>query len=119
MHVTIYHNPRCGTSRNTLALIREAGIEPIVIDYLKTPPGRTQLVALIAATGQPVRDIVRQKEALYAELALDAASDDTLIDAMVAHPVLMNRPIVVVDGTARLCRPAEQVLPMLAILAQL
>lgn len=113
MHVTIYHNPRCGTSRNTLALIREAGIEPEVIAYLKTPPGREQLVALVAATGQPVRDIVRQKEALYAELKLDAASDEALLEAMVAHPILMNRPVVVVDGRARLCRPAERVLAML------
>jgi arsenate reductase len=113
MNVTIYHNPRCGTSRNVLALIREAGIEPDVIEYLKTPPGREKLLALIAATGQPVRGIVRQKEALYAELALDGASDAALVDAMVAHPILMNRPIVVIDGKARLCRPSETVLALL------
>jgi arsenate reductase len=113
MTVTIYHNPRCGTSRTTLALIREAGIEPVVIDYLKTPPGREKLVALTAATGQPVRAIVRRKEALYTELALEDASDDALIDAMVAHPVLMNRPLVVVGDVVKLCRPPETVLAML------
>lgn len=113
MNVTIYHNPACGTSRNTLAFIRAAGIEPTVVEYLKTPPGREKLVALIAATGQPVRDIVRQKEALYTELALAGASDEALIDAMVAHPVLMNRPLVVMGDVVRLCRPSEQVLEML------
>jgi arsenate reductase len=111
--VTIYHHPACGTSRNTLALIRAAGIEPVVIAYLETPPGRAKLVELIAATGAPVRDIVRQKEALYTELALADASDDALIDAMVAHPILMNRPIVVNGDVVRLCRPAEAVLEVL------
>ena len=113
MTVTIYHNPLCGTSRKTLALIREAGIEPVVIEYLKTPLGRDKLVALIAATGQPVRAIVRSKEALFSELRLEDAPDDALIDAMVAHPVLMNRPVVVVDAVARLCRPQKLVLDML------
>ena len=113
MTVTIYHNPACGTSRKTLALIREAGIEPVVIEYLKDPPGRARLVELIAATGQPVRAIVRTKESLFTELGLEAASDDALIDAMVAHPVLMNRPVVVSGDVVRLCRPQELVLEML------
>jgi arsenate reductase len=113
MTVTIYHNPACGTSRKTLALIREAGIEPVVIAYLKDPPGRARLVELIAATGQPVRAIVRTKESLFTELGLEAASDDALIDAMVAHPVLMNRPVVVSGDVVRLCRPQELVLEML------
>jgi arsenate reductase len=113
MTVTIYHNPACGTSRKTLALIREAGIEPVVIEYLKDPPGRARLVELIAATGQPVRAIVRIKESLFTELGLEAASDDALIDAMVAHPVLMNRPVVVSGDVVRLCRPQELVLEML------
>ena len=113
MTVTIYHNPACGTSRNTLALIRDAGIEPVVIDYLKTPPGRAKLMELIAATGRPVLDIVRQKEKLFAELGLAGASDAALIDAMVAHPVLMNRPVVVSGDVVRLCRPAELVLDVI------
>jgi len=113
MTVTIYHNPKCGTSRKTLALIRAAGIEPVVVEYLKTPPGKEKLVELIAATGNPVRDIVRQKEALYTELALEDANDDALIDAMVAHPILMNRPVVVIGDVARLCRPQELVLELL------
>ena len=113
MTVTIYHNPACGTSRKTLALIREAGIEPVVIEYLKTPPGRTKLVELIAGTGRPVREIVRSKEALFTELGLEGASDDALIDAMVAHPILMNRPVVVSGDVVRLCRPQELVLDML------
>jgi arsenate reductase len=113
MTVTIYHNPACGTSRKTLALIRDAGIEPVVIEYLKDPPGRARLVELIAATGQPVRAIVRTKESLFTELGLEAASDDALIDAMVAHPVLMNRPVVVSGDVVRLCRPQELVLEML------
>lgn len=113
MTVTIYHNPACGTSRKTLALIREAGIEPVVIEYLKTPPGRARLLELIAATGQPVRAIVRTKESLFTELGLEAASDDALIDAMVAHPILMNRPVVVSGDVVRLCRPQELVLEIL------
>jgi arsenate reductase len=113
MTVTIYHNPACGTSRKTLALIREAGIEPVVIAYLKDPPGRAKLVELIAATGQPVRAIVRSKEALFTELGLETAPDDALIDAMVTHPILMNRPVVVSGDVVRLCRPQELVLEML------
>jgi arsenate reductase len=113
MTVTIYHNPACGTSRKTLALIREAGIEPVVIEYLQKPPGRAKLVQLIAATGQPVRAIVRSKEALFTELGLETAPDDALIDAMVTHPILMNRPVVVSGDVVRLCRPQELVLEML------
>lgn len=113
MTVTIYHNPACGTSRKTLALIRDAGIEPVVIEYLKTPPGREKLVQLIAGTGRPVREIVRSKEALFTELGLETATDAALIDAMVAHPILMNRPVVVSGDVVRLCRPQELVLDLL------
>lgn len=113
--VTIYHNPQCGTSRNTLALIRNSGIEPEVIEYLKTPPDRATLLALIAATGQPVIDAVRTKEAVFTELQLGApgVTDAQLIDAMLAHPILINRPIVVTPLGTRLCRPSEQVLEIL------
>ena len=113
--VTIFHNPRCGTSRNTLALIRNAGIEPTVVPYLETPPSRQALVRLIAASGLPVREVLRSKEAVCAELGLDdpARTDDELIDAMVAHPVLINRPIVVTELGTRLCRPSERVLDIL------
>jgi arsenate reductase len=113
--VTIYHNPRCGTSRNTLALIRERGIEPSVIEYLQTPPSREALVALLAATGEPVVHAVRTKEAVFAELQLDApgVTDAQLIDAMLQHPILLNRPIVVTPRGTRLCRPAERVLELL------
>jgi len=113
--ITIYHNPKCGTSRNVLALIRNTGAEPEVIDYLKTPPTREKLVALIAQMAIPVRDLIRQKESLYAELGLDdaALSDDTLIDVMLVHPILMNRPIVVTPLATRLCRPSEAVLDIL------
>ena len=113
--ITIYHNPQCGTSRNTLAMIRNTGAEPEVIEYLKTPPDRATLVALIAATGQPVINTVRTKEALFTELHLDApgVTDAQLIDAMLAHPVLINRPIVVTPLGPRLCRPSEQVLDIL------
>ena len=115
--ITIYHNPQCGTSRNVLALIRNTGAEPEVIEYLKTPPTRETLVALIGQMGVPVRDVMRRKEALYGELALDnpALSDDALIDAMLAHPILMNRPIVVTTLGTRLCRPSEAVLGLLAL----
>lgn len=115
--ITIYHNPKCGTSRNTLALIRRSGIEPEIIEYLQTPPDRATLVALIAATGLPVRDAVRSKEALFTALQLGApgVSDDQLIDAMQAHPILINRPIVVTALGTRLCRPAEQVLDILPV----
>ncbi len=114
-NITIYHNPRCGTSRNTLAMIRSSGVEPEVIEYLKTPPSRETLLALVAATGQPVRDLVRSKEALFTELGLDASgvTDAQLIDAMLAHPILINRPIVVTPLGTRLCRPSEQVLGIL------
>jgi len=109
--ITIYHNPRCGTSRSTLALLRERGFEPEVIEYLHTPPSRETLLALVAASGQPVRELVRAKEALFTELGLDApgVTDAQLIDAMLAHPILINRPIVVTPVGARLCRPAERV----------
>ena len=115
--ITIYHNPKCGTSRNTLALIRNTGVEPEVIEYLKTPPTRETLVALIAQMAVPVRDMMRRKEALYDELALDdpALSDDALIDAMRAHPILINRPIVVTALGTRLCRPSEAVLDILPL----
>jgi len=111
MDVTIYHNPRCGTSRNTLALLRDAGIEPQVIEYLATPPTRAELAGLVARSGLPARAMVRSKEALYTELGLDdpALGDDALLDAMAAHPILINRPIVATPKGVRLCRPAELV----------
>ena len=114
--VTIYHNPACGTSRSTLALIREAGIEPMVIEYLKEPPDRATLKALLARMGLKPRALLREKEPLYAQLALGAAhwSDEQLIDQMLAHPVLINRPIVVTPYGVRLCRPAESVRAILA-----
>ena len=113
--VTIYHNPRCGTSRNTLAMIRNSGEEPVVIEYLKTPPSREKLVELIAAAGLGVRGIMRAKEALFTELGLadPAKTDEALIDAMMAHPILINRPIVVTPLGTRLCRPSEVVLDIL------
>jgi arsenate reductase (glutaredoxin) len=113
--ITIYHNPQCGTSRNVLALIRNTGVEPEVIDYLRTPPPRQTLVELIAAMGMPVRDLLRRKGTPYDELGLDdpALSDDALLDAMVAHPILMNRPVVVTELATRLCRPSEAVLDIL------
>jgi arsenate reductase len=111
--VTIYHNPGCGTSRNTLGLIRNAGIEPQIVEYLQTPPDRPTLVSLIAAMGTPVREVVRTKEALYSELGLADADDAALIDAMLAHPVLINRPIVVTTLGTKLCRPSEAVLDIL------
>ena len=111
--VTIYHNPACGTSRNTLGLIRNAGIEPKVIEYLRTPPDRATLLSLIAAMGVSVRDVVRAKEPLYAELGLADADDAALIEAMLAHPVLINRPIVVTALGTKLCRPSEAVLDIL------
>ena len=111
--VTIYHNPACGTSRNTLGLIRNAGIEPKVIEYLRTPPDRATLLSLIAAMGVPVRDVARAKERRYAELGLADADDAALIDAMLAHPVLINRPIVVTAVGTKLCRPSEAVLDIL------
>ncbi len=115
MTITILHNPACGTSRNTLAMIRNSGDEPVVVEYLKTPPTRAELVALVAAIGLPVRDVLRRKEALYAKLELDEPewSDDQLIDIVVAHPILLERPIVVTPLGTRLCRPSEAVLDIL------
>ncbi|GJA14954.1 glutaredoxin-dependent arsenate reductase [Aeromonas caviae] len=113
--ITIYHNPECGTSRNTLALIRNSGVEPTIIHYLETPPSRDELVALIAAMGMPVRELLRKNVSPYEALALaeDRFSDDELIDAMLAHPILINRPIVVTPLGTRLCRPSEVVLDIL------
>ena len=113
--ITIYHNPACGTSRNTLALIRNSGVEPTVVEYLKAPPGRAKLAELIAALGVPVRSVLREKGTPYAELGLGdpAWTDDQLIDFIVAHPILMNRPIVVTPLGTRLCRPSEAVLEIL------
>ena len=115
MSVTIYHNPACGTSRNTLAMIRQSCEEPEVIEYLKAPPNRARLVELIKAMGVPVRALLREKGTLYAELGLadPTWSDDELIDFMLAHPILINRPIVVTDKGVRLCRPSELVLDLL------
>jgi arsenate reductase len=115
MTVTIYHNPACGTSRNTLALIRNSGEEPEVIEYLKTPPTRDVLADLIRRMGIPVRAVLRQKGTPYAEMGLDDLSltDDQLLDAMMAHPILINRPIVVTPLGVRLCRPSEAVLNIL------
>jgi len=113
--VTIYHNPACGTSRNTLAMIRQSGEEAEVIEYLKTPPSRTRLVELIKAMGISVRALLREKGTPYAELGLADPkwSDDELIDFMLAHPILINRPIVVTAKGVRLCRPSELVLDLL------
>lgn len=113
--VTIYHNPDCGTSRNTLALIRHAGIEPTVIEYLKTPPSRAELMKLIGEAMLYPRDAIRQKGTPYAELGLDdfSITDDAIIDAMLAHPILINRPFVVTPLGTRLCRPSEIVLDIL------
>lgn len=113
--ITIYHNPNCGTSRNTLALIRNTGTEPRVIHYLETPPSRAELVQLIAALGKPVRDVLRRKDTPYEELDLDHVkwTDNALIDFMLAHPILINRPIVVTPLGVRLCRPSELVLDIL------
>ena len=115
MTVTIFHNPDCGTSRNTLAMIRQSGVEPEVIEYLKTPPSRGKLVELIAAMGISVRDLLREKGTPFAEpgLADQAKTDDNLIDAMMAHPILINRPIVATEKGVRLCRPSEEVLAIL------
>src|SRR6201987_143299 len=115
MDVIIYHNPDCGTSRNTLAMIRNAGIEPHVVEYLKTPPARALLQQLIARMGISVRDLLREKNTPYAELRLgnEALTDDQLLDAMMAHPILINRPIVVTPKGVRLCRPSELVLDLL------
>ncbi|WP_429211109.1 glutaredoxin-dependent arsenate reductase [Aeromonas veronii] len=113
--ITIYHNPECGTSRNTLELIRNSGVEPTVIHYLETPPSRDQLVALIAAMGMPVCELLRKNVPPYEALGLaeDRFSDDELVDAMLAHPILINRPIVVTPLGTKLCRPSEVVLDIL------
>ncbi len=115
MTVTIYHNPACGTSRNTLAMIRAAGIEPQVIEYLKTPPSRETLKAIVAASGGSVRTLIREKAPPYVALGLadPSLSDDALLDAMLAEPILINRPIVVTPKGTALCRPSERVLDLL------
>lgn len=115
MTVTIYHNPACGTSRNTLAMIRASGEEPEIIEYLTEPPDRARLIELIAAAGLTVREAIRQKGTPYAELGLDdpALTDDQLLDAMLAHPILINRPFVVTPKGVRLARPSEVVLDIL------
>ncbi|MFN3727467.1 MAG: arsenate reductase (glutaredoxin) [Allosphingosinicella sp.] len=115
MSVTIYHNPACGTSRNALELMRATGVEPEVIHYLETPPSREELVSLIRRMGISPRDLIRQKGTPYAELGLSdpSLSDDQLIDAMVEHPILINRPIVVGPKGVKLCRPSEEVLSVL------
>jgi arsenate reductase len=115
MNVTIYHNPACGTSRNTLDLIRHAGIEPTVIEYLKTPPSKEALAKMIADSGLSVREAIREKGTPYEELGLadPALSDDHLLDAMIATPILINRPLVVTEMGTRLCRPSEVVLDIL------
>ena len=115
MSVTIYHNPGCGTSRNTLAMIRQSGEEPEVIEYLKNPPDRARLIELIKAMGIPVRGLLREKGTPYAELGLADPkwSDDELIDFMLDHPILINRPIVVTPKGTKLCRPSEAVLDLL------
>ena len=115
MDVVIYHNPKCGTSRNTLGLIRNAGIEPHIIDYLKCPPTRAMLVQWIARAGLTARALLREKGTPFRELGLDnpALSDGELLDAMMAHPILINRPIVVTPKGVRLCRPSELVVDLL------
>jgi arsenate reductase len=115
MDAIIYHNPNCGTSRNTLAMIRNAGIEPHVIEYLKTPPSRALLQQLVARMGVSLRDLLREKGTPYAELGLgnETVTDEQLLDAMLAHPILINRPIVVTPLGVKLCRPSELVLDLL------
>ncbi len=115
MSVTIYHNPKCGTSRNTLAMIRASGVEPRVVEYLKEPPSRVELIDLLARMGMAPRELLREKGTPYAELGLEQAkwSDDELIDAMMEHPILINRPIVVTAKGVKLCRPSEVVLEIL------
>jgi arsenate reductase len=117
MTITIYHNPKCGTSRNTLALIRNTGEEPVIIEYLTDVPTKLRLKELIVAMALPVREVMRQKEKIYEELQLADAkwSDDALIDFMLQHPILINRPIVVTNIGVRLCRPSELVLDILTL----
>ena len=114
--IVIYHNPECGTSRNVLALIRNSGVEPHVIEYLKTPPARALLIEMIGRAGMTPRDLLREKGTPFAELGLAEASlsDDVLIDAMMEHPILINRPLVVTPLGVKLCRPSEAVLDILA-----
>jgi arsenate reductase len=113
--ITIYHNPKCGTSRNTLAMIRNSGVEPTVVLYLETPPDRERLQALLAQMAMPARELLRRKGTPYDELGLDDPkwSEDELIDLMLTHPILINRPIVVTPLGTRLCRPSERVLDIL------
>ena len=115
MDVVIYHNPDCGTSRNTLALIRHVGLEPHVVEYLKTPPSRALVAQLAARTGQPLRTLLREKGTPFGELGLDKPdlTDERLLDAIEAHPILLNRPIVVTPRGVKLCRPSEVVLDLL------
>src|SRR5664279_2949048 len=115
MSVTIYHNPSCGTSRNTLAMIRQSGVKPEIIEYLRNPPDRARLIELIKAMGIPVRGLLREKDTPYAELRLADPkwSDAQLLDFMLAHPILINRPIVVTPKGTKLCRPSEAVLDLL------
>ena len=115
--VTIYHNPACGTSRNTLALLRHAGVETRVVEYLKTPPSKSELRALVAAMGLSVRELLREKGTPYAELDLanPAWTDDQLLDFIGQHPILMNRPVVVTPLGTKLCRPSEAVLELLPV----
>lgn len=115
MTVTIYHNPECGTSRNTLAMIRQSGIEPVIIEYLKTPPTRMRIQELVAAAGIGLREAIRQKDTPYAELGLadTSLSEDALLDAIEANPILLNRPFVETPVGTRLCRPSEVVLDIL------
>lgn len=113
--ITIYHNPACGTSRNTLALIRNAGVEPQVVEYVNAPPTRAELQNMIRVAGLTVRQAIREKDTPYAELGLDklGLTDDQLLDAMLAHPILINRPFVITERGVRLCRPSEVVLDIL------
>lgn len=115
MTVTIYHNPDCGTSRNTLAMIRQSGVEPLVVEYLKTPPDRARIAELVRAAGMALRQAIRQKDTPYGPLGLDnpALSDDDLLDAIAAHPILLNRPFVETRLGVRMCRPSELVLKIL------
>jgi arsenate reductase len=113
MTVTVYHNPGCSNSRGALEIIRAQGIEPVIIEYLKTPLSREELAALVEKLVVPLRAVVRTKEAIYSELKLESASDDALLDAVATHPILLNRPIVVTPKGARLCRPPELVRDLL------
>jgi arsenate reductase len=115
MSITIYHNPDCGTSRNTLEMIRRSGVEPRVVEYLKTPPDRETILKLVADAGLTLRDALRQKDTPYSELGLDdrTSSEETMLEAIAAHPILLNRPFVVTPIGTRLCRPSERVLDIL------